>query len=185
MNDLRLERDGRGDSLRLRSLEMSDAAFLMELNNDLEIARLVVGNPRQVTLEEQLRWMEGVKTETRVKRFIVECDGEAAGTVIISDIDAANLTANVNIKLHKNARGKGVGKRSVRLATKYCLESLGLYCLTAHVLAYNEASLALFASCGFVKEGVLRSRAIKNGERCDLVSFSITRDDFERLNAAN
>lgn len=182
----RLRSESAGSCVALRELEASDAAFLMELNNDLEIARFVVGNPRQVTLEEQLRWMEGVKTETRVKRFIVELDGASVGTVIISDIDRANLTANVNIKLQKSARGKGVGKRSVRLALKYCFEVLGVFCATAHVLAYNEASLALFAACGFVNEGVMRSRAIKNGERCDLVSFSILRDEFERgTNDAN
>lgn len=161
----------------LRELEMRDAAFLMELNNDLEIAQYVVGTPKQVTLQEQLQWMEKAIADPKTKRFLVEHDGASAGTIIISAIDPAHLTANVNIKLHRDARGKGVGTAGIRLAVQYCFEFLGLYCLTAHVLSYNQASLALFERCGFQREGVLRSRVIKNGERCDLVSFSITRDD--------
>jgi diamine N-acetyltransferase len=156
---------------------MEDAALLMDLNNDPETAQYVVGNPRQVTLQEQIQWMERTKTETDTHRFIVEHSGAPVGTVIISSIDRANLTANVNIKLHRDARGKGIGKQSIMQALQYCFETLGLFCVTAHVLSYNTASLALFNSCGFVNEGILRSRVIKNHERCDLVSFSKTRND--------
>ncbi|MBQ8308200.1 MAG: GNAT family N-acetyltransferase [Clostridia bacterium] len=164
--------------ISLRFIETDDAAFLMELNNNLEIAKCVVGNPRQVTLQEQMCWMKKVATEEKTKRFIIEYDGEPVGTVIISSIDLSNLTANVNIKLHSSARGKGIGKRSIKLALEYCFDVLRIYCVTAHVLSFNKASLALFESCGFIKEGVLRSRVIKNNERCDLISFSITREDF-------
>lgn len=164
--------------VRLRFVVLEDAAFLMELNNDLEIAKYVVGNPKQVSLQEQIRWMENLKFETRTKRFIVEYDGKSVGTVIISNIDESNLTANVNIKLHKAARGKGIGKQSIQLALKYCFEEIGMLCVTANVLSYNEASLALFRSCGFFEEGTLRSRVVKNGNRCDLISFSILREDF-------
>lgn len=162
----------------LRSLENSDAEFLMELNNDPEIAKYVVGNPRTVTLQEQMQWMEKAKSEVNTIRFIVERDGSPAGTVIISNIDHSNLTANINIKLKKTARGKGVGKQSIKLALKYCFENVGLICITAHVLAFNKASLALFEKCGFTKEGILRSRVIKENQRCDLVSFSILRNEL-------
>ena len=164
----------------LRFIEDSDAIFLMELNNDLEIAQYVVGNPRQITLQEQMQWMEKVTSETQTKRFIVEYDGVSVGTVIISNIDLSNLTANVNIKLQSSARGKGIGKQSIKLALKYCFESIGMFCVTAHVLSFNRVSLALFESCGFVKEGILRSRVIKNKERYDLVSFSITYSEFNQ-----
>lgn len=150
----------------------------MDLNNDPEISRLVVGNPRPVSLQEQLQWMAKTQIETNVSRLIVEHRGMAVGTIIISDINPANLTANINIKLHKSARGKGIGKQGIRLALKYCFDTLGLICVTAHVLTYNRASLALFECCGFTNEGILRSRVVKNNERCDLVSFSILKNEL-------
>lgn len=164
--------------ISLRSLAVSDASILMELNNDLDIAKYVVGNPKQVNIQEQMQWVERIATETQTKRFIVEYDDIAVGTVIISNIDLANLTANVNIKLLSVARGKGVGKQSIKLAVQYCFDELGIYCITAHVLSFNKASLALFDSCGFTREGILRSRVIKNNKRCDLISYSIIRSDI-------
>ncbi len=165
-------------SILLRDVDVDDAVFLMELNNDLEIGKYVVGNPRQVNLYEQMQWMDKIKSETRTKRFIVEYDNVSVGTIIISDIDLFNLTANINIKLLKHSRGKGIGKQSIKLALKYCFEVLDIFCVTAHILSFNQASLALFKSCGFTREGVLRSRVIKNNKRCDLISYSITRQEF-------
>lgn len=156
----------------LRSIKIKDAEFLMELNNDQEISHFVVGNPKIVTLQEQMQWLNNIKFEKNCKRFIVEHNNLPVGTVIVSNIDNANKTANISIKLHKASQGKGFGKQSISLIVRYCFEDLNLMCLTAHVLSYNEASLALFRSCGFTEEGTLRSRVIKENKRCDLVSFS-------------
>lgn len=168
------------NNITLRFVEDSDAALLMELNNDPEIARCVVGTPRTVTLSQQLQWMENIKSETKTKRFIVEYDGESVGTVIISDIDLCNKVANVNIKIKSGLHGKGIGKRSIKLALAYCFDKLELFCVTAHVLSYNKASIALFEHCGFTNEGVLRSRVIKDKQRFDLFSFSMLRDEFQK-----
>ncbi len=163
----------------LRDVKNTDASLLMELNNDLEISKYVVGTPKRVTLEEQLKWMEKLKFETNTKRFIVEYNGESVGTVILSSIDEANLTANMNIKLLRTVHGKGIGKQSLKLALKYCFNTLNLFCVTAHILSYNTASIALFESCGFTKEGMLRSRVVKQGKRFDLLSYSILSCEFE------
>lgn len=165
----------------LRPLETKDAEFLMELNNDSETAKYVVGDPKPVTPQQQLEWMERVKGEKNTKRFAVEYAGQSVGTVIISDIDMNNLTANLNIKLLGWSRGRGIGKQSICKALKICFDRLGLYCITAHILPYNIASLTLFSHSGFTREGVLRSRVIKAGQRYDLISFSITKDDYKNL----
>ena len=164
----------------LRKIEIQDAEFLMELNNDREISRFVVGNPKIVTLQEQMQWMNNIKFEENCKRFIVESNGLPVGTVIVSNIDHTNETGNISIKLHRMSQGKGIGKQSINLVVKYCFEDLNLACLTAHVLVYNKASLALFRSCGFAEEGILRSRIIKENKRYDLVSFSKLRSDCSK-----
>ncbi len=164
--------------ISLRAIENKDAEFLMELNNNIEISHFVVGNPKIVTLQEQMQWMKNIKFETNCKRFIVEYNGLSVGTVIVSNIDQVNLTGNISIKLHKKAQGKGIGKQSIKLIEKYCFDDLNLVCVTAHVLTYNIASLALFQSCGFKNEGVLRSRVIKENHRCDLVSFSMLKSEY-------
>ena len=161
----------------LRSIKEDDAEFLMELNNDKEITHFVVGNPKIVTLDEQKEWMNRAKYEMNCKRFIVEYSKVPVGTIIVSNIDNTNLTASIGIKLHKTVRGKGIGKQSLNLAMQYCFEELDLECVYARVLTYNTASCALFRSCGFTNEGILRSRVIKVDKRCDLVSFSKLKEE--------
>mgnify|MGYP004526814339 CR=1 FL=1 len=169
----------------LRPIKPEDASFLMELNNDDEIAEYVVGNPKKVTLEEQIQWMKNLETEKNTKRFIVESNGSQAGTVIISNIDWANSTANLNIKLHKSARRKGIGKKSIKSALDECFNKMNIFCVTAHILPFNSPSIALFESCGFENEGTLRSRVIKGCKRYDLISFSLTYDDYRQIKHSN
>lgn len=169
----------------LRPIKNDDAGFLMELNNDDEIAKFVVGNPRKVTVKEQIQWMQNLENEKNTKRFIVESKGNSVGTVIISNIDRSNLTANLNIKLHKSARKKGIGKKAIKLVLDMCFESMNILCVTAHVLPFNLPSIALFESCGFTKEGILRSRVIKDSQRYDLISFSLTYKDYQEIKRSN
>ena len=70
----------------------------------------------------------------------------------------------------------------MRQALRCCFEELKLYCITAHVLLDNTNSLALFDNLGFKREGILKNRVIKNGERKDIVSFSILETELAAMN---
>lgn len=164
----------------IRPIKYEDAEILMTLNNDQKITSLVVGNPTQVTLEEQLRWMNRIRNEKNTIRFMVDYDGKAVGTLIISSIDNINRVANINIKLINEMQSKGIGTSGIMLGLDYCFTVLSLNCVTAHVLSYNNASLALFKKCGFIREGILRSRVIKKGKRVDLICFSILKNEFNK-----
>lgn len=168
--------------INLRSVEARDAELLMTLNNDVNTMKYVVGNPTIVTMDEQLIWMEKIKLEKDKKRFIVQYKNKAVGTIIISDINRKDSTANINIKLLPEVRGKGIGKTSMRQALRCCFEELKLYCITAHVLLDNTNSLALLDNLGFKREGILKNRVIKNGERKDIVSFSILETELAAMN---
>ncbi len=176
----KIEIQSKDGKTSIRSIRNSDAATLMEMNNDTQIAKFVIGTPKKVTLEEQRLWMDSIKNEKSTIRFMVDYKEKPVGTIIISNISENNLSANMNIKLLETARGKGIGTESIRLALKYCFEEMNLWCITAHVLSYNKNSLALFKKTGFTNEGVLRSRVIKDGNRYDLVSFSILKSDYEK-----
>ena len=162
----------------IRSIEMNDAFTLMEMNNDPQISKFVVGSPRKVNIDDQMQWMKRLKNEKNTVRFMIDYEDRPVGTIIISDISGNNQTANMNIKLLPASWGKGVGTSSIKLTLEYCFVKMDMECITAHVLSYNKASLALFTKSGFTNEGVLRSRIIKDDKRCDLVSFSILRNEY-------
>ncbi|MCF0260241.1 MAG: GNAT family N-acetyltransferase [Erysipelotrichaceae bacterium] len=165
----------------IRKIKMADAPILMEMNNDAQISSSVVGTPSKVTLEEQIKWLENLKNEKDTIRFMVDFEHQPVGTIIISDLNQSNKTGNMNIKLLPRAWGKGIAFSSMGLALDYCFQDLGLECLTAHVLPFNQASVSLFLKLGFVNEGLLRSRVSKDNQRFDLVSFSLLKNEYLKM----
>ena len=159
-------------NIELRPISSNDAYVLMELNNCNEISNYVVGNPKMVSLEQQLEWMEKLKNETNTVRWMIIFNGKAVGTIIISSIDRINLVGNMNIKLLPEYQGQGIAKKAMLKACNLAFDELKLFCLTANILPYNAASCGLFKSIGFHQDGILRSRVVKNGNRFDLLTFS-------------
>lgn len=161
----------------IRKIEESDAIVLMELNNNEEIAQYVVGNPKKVSLEEQMKWMQNLKNEKNVHRFMIEYDNDIVGTIIINSIDYINKVGNMNIKILPKFQGKHIAKYALTKACDFAFDSLDLFCLTANILSYNEKSKMLFKKIGFHQDGILRGRVIKNGIHQDLFAFSMLKTE--------
>lgn len=170
-------------NVRLRPICKEDATVLMELNNDKAISDFVVGNPKEVNLEQQMQWMANVVHETNTVRWMIDLCGKAVGTVILSSIDYSNATGNMNIKLLSLYQGRGIAKKALLLACDIAFDELDIFCLTANILSYNIKSYMLFKKVGFHEDGILRSRVVKNGERCDLITLSLLK--AERIYKVN
>lgn len=167
------------DGITLRAIEAGDAPVLQAMINDPELEHSVVGWSRPVSSAEQERWIETL-AEDGSFRYAVDDGSGVVGTVAVSAVDWKNRTANLNIKLLREARGKGYGARAMKLVVAYCFEELNLNCLTANVLAENDASSRLWEKLGFRLDGVLRQRVYKSGRYHDLRAYSLLREDYER-----
>lgn len=161
----------------LREIKESDVNVLMELNNNEEIAKYVVGNPKKVSLEEQMKWMQNLKNEKNSQRFMIEYDNDIVGTIIVNPIDYINKVGNMNIKILPKFQGKHIAKYALMKACDFSFDSLDLFCLTANILSYNEKSKMLFKKIGFHQDGILRCRVIKNGIHQDLLAFSMLKTE--------
>lgn len=165
------------DNIELRKIEIEDAQVLSELNNNQEIGKFVVGTPKIVTIDEQLQWIANLKFEKQTRRWMVEYNNKPVGTVILSKIDNLNYVGNMNIKLLPSYQGKGIAKIALEKACKIAFSEMGLFCLTANVLSFNNRSQKLFETLGFRKDGILRSRVIKDNQRYDLINYSLLKTD--------
>lgn len=164
--------------INLRPICFEDAEVLMALNNNSEVSNMVVGNANIVTMEQQLHWMSNLQNEKNIKRWMIDYENKVVGTVFLSSIDNLNCTCNANIKLLPEFHGKGIAKTALIKVCNIAFNELQLFCITANVLSFNISSQMLFKKVGFHEDGILRSRVIKNGERCDLVTFSLLKTDL-------
>lgn len=170
-----------GNKVILRALKSDDAVMLMELLNDPEIENMIGGKSFPVSYEGQCRWMENQLENHGVLRCIVadkEAPEEGVGTVILSDIDHVNGTAQIHIKLDaKRGQRKGYGLDAVKTMTSYAFDEMRLNCIYAVIACYNEPSIGLFQKAGFMREGELRSRIFKKGNYHNCYMYSAVRQE--------
>ena len=172
----------KGKKVLLRAIELSDADLLQQMINDEDIERMMWGYSFPVSKHQQVKWIENLSNEKSVFRAIIDVDGVAIGTVILSDIDMRNGNAEIHIKLaNSSERGKGYGSDAVAALVAYSFNELRLNCIYCRVREDNIASQKMFEKNGFVREGCLRSRVYRNGKYYDFYEYSIIRSEYTNV----
>jgi len=166
-----------GEKVILRALERKDNDVLLKMINDPETEDGICGCSFPVSPEGQEEWYSSLKNDPHLLRCIIADRKEPAkalGTVILSDIDYVNGTAQIHIKIVcGEQRRKGYGTDAVMALREYAFDVLRLHCIYAEIISYNEKSKGLFQKCGFRCDGVLRSRVYKKGTYWDVAVYSI------------
>ena len=172
----------KGEKVLLRAIELSDADILRDMINDEEIEQMMWGYSFPVAKHQQIKWLENLSAEQSTFRAMVDVDGTAIGTIILSDIDLRSGTAEIHIKLAKSSeRGKGYGTDATKALLRYAFDELRLSCVYCCVKEDNIASQKMFEKCGFIKEGCLRSRVYRKGRHYDFYAYSILKSEFDKM----
>lgn len=124
------------------------------------------------TFEELVpTWDEWDRGHLVWPRLVAREGAEALGWAALapySDRACYRGVAENSIYIARRARGRGIGRA---LLARLCEEADGaqIWTIQAGILAANEASIALHASCGFRIVGVREKLARKRGEWSDVV----------------
>jgi RimJ/RimL family protein N-acetyltransferase len=164
----------------VRSWRRGDAADLVEhANNRAVWLQLRDRFPHPYTLADARRWlrlMAGVETETN---FAITVDDRAVGAIGFEpgrDIEC--VSAEIGYWLGEAFWGRGIATAALRMVTPYAFDHFPLERLFARVFSRNEASLRVLEKAGYVREGLLRRCAIKDGVVLDQVLYAIIREDW-------
>ncbi len=167
------------DVVRLRPLELSDAAAVAAACADPEIGRFIPGMPvpygldhaQAYLLEAGLAWA----ARTRCAFAIVEAEGvELCGTI---DVGPAEI-ASIGYWIACESRGQGLATRALVLLSRWALSEGGVQRLELTTHPENLPSQRVAEKAGFVREGVLRSHTRFREGRRDSVLFSLLRSDL-------
>ncbi|TDV41350.1 GNAT family N-acetyltransferase [Actinophytocola oryzae] len=91
----------------------------------------------------------------------------------------AGCTAwNFGITLLPHARGRGFGATAIRLLVAHLFATTDVDRVEASTDRENTASRKALEKAGLRREGVLRGAQLRLGERRDMISYSILRDDL-------
>lgn len=169
-----------GERIYLRAIEISDREMLLDIINDEVIEHDLGGWSFPVSGLNQEEWIKLLKPDDKILRCMISMknDVKGIGTVVLSDIDYKNGTAEIHIKLGNQTRSKGYGTETVSLISSYAFNELRLNCVYAHINTYNEKSKKLFQKCGFKEDGILRDRIFKKGKYHSVYIYSLLKGDF-------
>ena len=165
-------------SVRLRPLELDDIVRVRDWRNLPEIREWMYTD-HEISIEEHARWFGQAMSDEARRYWIIELDGEPVGLANLYDISPRHGTAYWAFYLaDARVRGRGVGSAAERFVLRYAFAELGLDKLCCEVLATNEGVVRMHERYGFQRDGLLRQHIRKGGERVDVVSLSVLREEW-------
>jgi RimJ/RimL family protein N-acetyltransferase len=136
--------------------------------------------PCPYTVADAARWIELASRQNPVTHFAISVDEAVGGVGLKLHDDVERLSAEIGYWLGVAHWNKGIMTAAVRAVTAYAFEQLSLTRVFALPFAGNGASQRVLEKAGYLREGVLRRSAIKNGAILDQALFAITDLDPKR-----
>jgi RimJ/RimL family protein N-acetyltransferase len=156
------------EEIQLRSFAEADADALVSCLNDPEISRWT-RIPYPYTEADALEFMRS--TQERAFAITDRASGELLGGIGMRL--PAEGVGEVGYWVRREARGRGIATRALRLLARWALEEQRLVRLQLTAEPENVASLRVAEKAGFTREGLLRRYLDFGDERRDGFMFSL------------
>jgi ribosomal-protein-alanine N-acetyltransferase len=132
--------------------------------------------PHPYTKRDAAQWMAYVRSGPPDTNFAIAVAGEAAGGIgFVVQPDVHRLSAEIGYWLGEAYWGRGIMTEALRAVTAFAFQAHGLQRIYAGVFEWNPGSMRVLEKAGYVREGVLRRSAIKDGKIIDQVLYAVTR----------
>jgi len=135
-----------------------------------------------ITKEEHQQWIKKLRTKNTAKAWIIIYDERPAGLVSLSNIDYKNKNAEWGFYIaEESARGKGIGSATLYKLMEYVFDEMKFKKMSTMVLENNPGALELYEKFGFKKEGTLKERLVRDGERINIFLMGISADEWRNI----
>jgi RimJ/RimL family protein N-acetyltransferase len=169
----------------LRPWRADDAAELVDaLDGDDEVARWLDSIPQPYTAADANAWLSQTRhawSDGAGCPFAVvdAATGRLLGGIGLRWNDRVNQVGEVGYWARRDARGRGVTTRAVRLVADWALRFAGCERLVLRADTLNIPSQRVAERAGFVREGIERSARFspRQRRRVDFVVYSLLPDD--------
>ncbi|HWA01573.1 MAG TPA: GNAT family N-acetyltransferase [Caulobacterales bacterium] len=144
----------RTEGVVLRPLTVADAKALFLAHGDPDAHQYWSG-PAHRDEAETARSIEQTLTVIGADAWAITEDGEDALGRIALFIRREGV-GELGVILRREAQGRGIAAKALKLVEAYAFEALKLHRLFADVDPENGASMSLFLRAGFQREGLLK-----------------------------
>ena len=164
----------------LRRATSEDVPFLVRLVADDDIAPFLAA-VRAASEDEVAREVARSADEPEAFGvYVIEADGEAAGTVTWERVNQRSRIASVSgFALDPRFRGRRLGDEAARALQRHLIRDLGFHRLQMEVYGFNARALRHAERAGWVPEGVRRKAYWRNDTWVDGVHFGLVEEDLD------
>jgi ribosomal-protein-alanine N-acetyltransferase len=158
----------------LRGPTLDDAPSLAaHANNRNVLLNLRDAFPSPYMEEDARSWIKATPSEGPLRNFIIDVDGQACGSIGFKvGYDVERVSAELGYWIGEPFWGRGIMTGAVKAITKYGFEELKLTRIFAVPMIHNPASFRVLEKAGFVREGIMKKAALKDGRIRDMVLYA-------------
>jgi [ribosomal protein S5]-alanine N-acetyltransferase len=161
----------------VRTWRKSDAAPIARHANDREVwLNLRDLFPHPYNTSHAVAYIRSVTAQTPPSSFVIVVADEPVGGIALRlGEDIERCSAEIGYWLGRAYWGRGIMTAAVGAVTAYGFASLDLLRVFALPFTDNAASVRVLEKAGYVREGLLRSSAIKAGKVRDQYLYAAVR----------
>ncbi|MTH53935.1 GNAT family N-acetyltransferase [Bacillus mangrovi] len=170
-----------GKRIFIRDLEERDAEMLYPIWSDRDVVRYL-NMEAAATIEEvrsmiyMLRTLSGKKKAFRYA-IADRKTGCIIGTCGFNEWDNENKRGEIGYELGQGYWGKGYMQEALYMMLSHAFQEMKANRIEAKVLPENSSSIRLLEKLQFQKEGLLRKYEKINKNYCDVLMYSLLKED--------
>ena len=159
---------------KVRSWRLEDAeAMIRHANNRKIWLNLRDRFPYPYSRRDAQTYLKQVVSTQPEVNFAIDLAGEAVGGVgFVPGTDVERHSAEVGYWLGESVWGRGIATAALKGSTRYAIGAYDLWRVFAVPFSENAASIRVLEKAGFVREGVMRRSAVKDGRILDQVLYA-------------
>lgn len=140
-------------SVHIRPLEKNDAYASVKWRNQPDLwIHTKFKAVHEITIEDELAWIEKVMSDSSSARFAIVADGVYVGNIYLTNIHQGVGEYHIFIG-DKNYWGKGIARQASIQIIDHGKNILGLKTIKLEVRSENAAAYHLYKSLGFKEVG--------------------------------
>ena len=162
----------------LRPWQLTDKASLAKHANNIHVwNNLRDYFPHPYTEEDGEKFIQMVLNKPAPTiDFAIDINGEAVGGIgIVLNKDVERISAEMGYWLGEDYWNKGIMSQAIKQMSTYVFANFSIIKIYATPFSFNIGSMRVLEKAGFIKEGILKQTAIKNGKVIDCHYYGLVK----------